>query len=55
MLVLPTGTVALLYCNTSYYSLRGDSSDGDVRCGIYMIYLAVNSLNKGWGTGAALK
>ena len=37
----------------SYYALRADSADGDFRCGIYMIYMAVNGLNKGWGTGTA--
>ena len=53
-MIMDLGYMALLYNMTSYYALRADSADGDFRCGIYMIYLAVNGLNKGWGTGAAL-
>jgi hypothetical protein len=48
------GAALSLKLIASYYALRADSADGDFRCGIYMIYMAVNGLNKGWGTGAAL-
>ena len=48
------GLLVLLYHLTSYYPVRGGSSNGDTYCGLLCILAHNTVYNTYWGIGAAL-
>lgn len=53
IVLLPSGTMALYYYDTSYYAARGGSSGNSVSCGVFCVSVS-SAGGAGWVYGAAL-
>lgn len=54
LLLVLTGAMVLLYCNTSYYVLRGGTSSDGVTHGAFSVVAASGAGAAYWNRGTAL-